>query len=218
MKVRILCLIFAGCCFASLTQGDTTIETYSSTNPTSVTTGWSGGAAQTFQSISECPLLVSWHFTIAPRLEPTTPVTFSIYSWLGDAPTGSALYTTSVPWPPAGGDIVLSGINVLLPESGLYAAVIDFHRSSFNSVYYTDDAYPGGNGFWADNVNEPWRSVGGIYDLQFQAQFVAVPEPSTLSLTIFILSSFFILRVLLKNRLIPSTSRIPSVCIAGRGG
>lgn len=137
--------------------------------------------AQTFTVPTTASVLANYTFTVAARPADGN-LTFSILPWNTSGPVGTAVFTTTLLWPAAGGNLGISGQTISLASGQLYGALIDFQGYAGASVHYTSIAtFNLGNGWWG--------SPGGLsnfpnLDHVFRAEFVAVPEPSTWGLLV----------------------------------
>ncbi len=164
-------------CIATISaQANAVIDTLPASNNTA--NGWRG-MAQTFQTPAGNNLLVSWQFSLAARAA-NGNISFSIVPWSGNAPSGAALYSTSIPWGTNSSTPVISDINLSLTSGQLYGAVTDFIAYSQASVRYGTDSYGGGGSFWFGSFTG-WQSYPE-FDQTFRAEFTVVPEPSALAL------------------------------------
>lgn len=179
MKLKTVSLVLSLVLCASPALAVTVIDTYPSWTGFT-TSGWEA-TAQTFTAPTD-NVLSNYKFGIAGRSVDGT-LDFSIFAWSGVGQVGPALYSVTTPWTTAGGDILISGINLALTTGSLYGAVIDLGSYGGSSVHYESDAYSGGHGFWGyDGVT--WTEFSGL-DHQFRAEFGAdavVPEPGTVLL------------------------------------
>ncbi len=179
-RVGLFMLLTVAVAFSSTAaHGSLTIDTYPYWDG-NITRGWNA-AAQSFTAPADEPLN-SWQFTLAPRSGGGT-VNFSIYDWTASGPVGTALFSQNESWPVAGGNVLVSGINLALVPGKLYGAEIDLLGYSGSSVnfMYNQTGYSGGNGFW-DEYSGSWYNLAGT-NLEFSAVFgssSSVPEPSTL--------------------------------------
>lgn len=165
-------------CVVAPAHADVTIETYSSSNLTSITQGYVI-IGQTFRAPAGNPTIESWQFRIDSR-SGGGMLKFSIYPWAAAAAAGTALYSTNISWPPAGADIIVGSIGKGLIDGQLYAAVFEFGDYTGRSVAHGLDTYAGGTAFWRTKRNfkepEPDGEYGEAYDLKFRAIFLPVPS------------------------------------------
>jgi hypothetical protein len=176
-KSRTLALVLTCAISASVSaSADTIIDTFPPTE--GFTDGWYG-QAESFQTPAGDNELISWEFELDGRSSPGN-VTFSIDPWSATGPTGPALFTTTVPWGTSIITPVVSGIDLVLNPSKVYAAVVDFQGYFGQSIAFGDDTYPGGTGFWYDGT--AWNQYSE-FDQSFIADFApssAVPDSSTI--------------------------------------
>lgn len=173
MKKNMAVLSIAIALSASSVSANTFIDTYLS--PTTYVTDNFTGIAQTFVAPAD-NVLEGFTFGIEPR-SVNGNLNFSIYEWVGQGPSGTALYSVTIDWPAVTSDIHVSGINLILATGSLYAAVIDLQEYNLNSVYYVGgNPYAGGNGFWTHDMTT-WLGFPE-YDLRFKAEFTTnMPDP-----------------------------------------
>jgi hypothetical protein len=154
--------------------GQVVYETFS-TDSGGITSGHLA-TAQTFTVPTSAPVLSNYTFALAPRTEGGA-VSFSIFAWTSNGPTGNALFTSTLNWPSAGGNVTVSGVNLALVPDALYGAYFDLLGYSGNSVRYTSTSTFNLGNAW-------WGSPGQLTDFPsldhlFRAEFTAVPEPAT---------------------------------------
>lgn len=170
--MRCMSLIVALAILAPGARAETAINTYLCWDG-HVTTGW-GKIAQSFVVPDGDPILSFYAFVIAP--EDTIPtITFSIHEWDSlTGPIGDAIFSVDKDWPDAGGEVRMEGIDLLLVEGDLYAAIVDLHTNDYldgHSVSWmaNDDCYPAGNASW---WNESWEYTNSTWNTLFRAVFV----------------------------------------------
>lgn len=162
---------------ATTARANTIIDTFPSWDG-NITNGWLY-TAQTFTTPAD-NILDNYTFAVAGR-DGGGSIGFSIVPWAGDAPSGAALFSTTVSWPQAGGPILVDNIDLELTTGNLYAAVIDLQGYSGLSVHFMNgDPYSGGNGVWSFNGTD-WDNFPTL-DHAFRAEFRPIPEPAGLAL------------------------------------
>jgi hypothetical protein len=145
------------------------IDTYPCSDGT-VTNGWEQ-IAQVFVVPAGNPVLSNYTFSVAPE-GTITELTFSIFEW-NDRPMGPELFSVTVDWPDAGGDVLIDNINVILTEGVVYAAIVYFDSEWYDgdSVHWmqNNDCYPDGDVAWLwDGV---WQYYGNGWLTRFHAEF-----------------------------------------------
>jgi hypothetical protein len=175
---RILKAVVSIACFAGSASANEVIDTYPAPSPYPGQQSFTDGfifVAQTFTTPATDPVLVSWQFELAARNAEAGNVQFSVFDWQGGAPTGTSLYSTTVPWPTVVTDPIFSDINLSLTPGHQYGVVIDLLGYSDSSVLFGPNVYSGGDGFW--NNGRGWLDYPQD-DVTFSAEFAPVPEPS----------------------------------------
>jgi len=156
--------------------GSVTISTWTTSN-TDHSSGWAF-AAQTFVA----PGNDLTNYTVGFYNQyPSGQLSFSVYAWSGDAPVGSALFsTTSLSW--TGDGYTTGPINVALTTGNEYGVVLNWGGASSDYLVYGNDSYSGGIGYWSQNA-VTWFAYPTL-DEQFTAVFngTTTPEPSSLLL------------------------------------
>ena len=160
----------------SMAAFGTTISTWNTSN-TIDSTGWAY-AAQTFTAPGNAltDYSVGFYNQYAPG-----QLSFSLYAWSGDSPTGSALFTTTnLTW--IGDGYTTGAINVPLTTGNLYGVVLSWGGTCCDYLVYGNDSYSGGIGFWSQDA-ATWDAYPQ-YDEQFTAVFngSSTPEPGSLLL------------------------------------
>lgn len=140
----------------------------------SITGGWLA-QAQNFIGPSD-NVLNSWRFSLAAG---TGNVTFSIFNWSASGPVGSALFSTTAPWPSTDSPVDINNINLTLVQGNSYGAVVDLQGQSGNSVHFNNNqnSYNLGNGWWMNSAG--WNNFAGL-NQTFRAVFSPVPEPASM--------------------------------------
>lgn len=167
--------LVSGLALVSLSAHAVVIDTYPDWTG-NLTDGWFA-QAQNFICPSD-NVLSSWRFSMAAG---TGNVTFGIFDWGAAGPVGSALYSTTAPWPSVAGPVDINNINLSLVVGSSYGAVIDLMGQSGPSVYFNtnQNSYSAGNAWWMDHTNT-WGNFPG-FNQTFRAVFSPVPEPASLS-------------------------------------
>jgi hypothetical protein len=167
---------------------------------------WDGNVTLSYSRVAQSflapadNLLASWKFTLAPSAA-STNLLFQIVPWNPlSGPGGAALFTRNLSWPAQGGDILVDNINLTLTPGSRYAAVFDFNGYRGSSVFfeYNQNSYNQGNASWFGGINPAWVYLNSTYNTEFQAQFLAVPEPA--NLLPLALSATALLRYLTRNK------------------
>jgi hypothetical protein len=172
LVVACLLLRLSGAAF-----GQVVYDTFS-TDSGGITSGHLA-TAQTFTVPTTASVLSNYTFALAPR-DGGGAVTFSIFAWTSNGPVGDALFTSTINWPSAGGNVGVSGMNLALVPGSLYGAYIDLQGYSAATVRYTNNStFTLGNAWWG--------SPGQLTDFPsldhlFRAEFTAVPEPAVWAL------------------------------------
>lgn len=156
---------------------------------------------QTFQVPADNSVLTGfnvWMQSVGP-IDPD-PMVFGMYvmAWTGTRATGSLLYDsgpvtlgTGITWH----DVSFNNLSLALQPNQSYVFILSaskYFNGREDTAYFAGmpfDAYSGGALYTLNNYSDTskwttqdWDYGGGSWDLVFQAQFTAAPEPSSFAL------------------------------------
>jgi hypothetical protein len=142
-----------------------------------VTSGWFAQAQEFVVPADN--VLVDYRFQMVAAAGAQT-LTFGVYAFSATGPTGSALYTSTVPWT-TGQVFQFSAINLTLTTGTQYFGVINFNGYSGITNHFNGNqtSYSAGNGWWME-AGGAWSDLNGL-NQKFRAEFHAVPEPASLA-------------------------------------